>query len=800
MSKALKIGFILFAVFAGGLLALCVWGYRMVTGSLPIVQGEIDLPGPRAEVCIYRDGYHIPHIIAKNERDLFFAQGFVTAQDRLWQMDVWRRTAQGRLSEILGRNALKSDSLMLMLGLKQTAQEILPQLSAESRTIYQAYTDGVNAYMKKNENNLPIEYHLLNYKPAPWQVEDCISILRLFALRYSRDWIIDLVLGTIAEKLGVEHTRRLIPDRHVHPPINRSWKNQSSITLSQRAIQLLKRGDISQSCYTGAGWVISGKRSVTEKPFLAINMNTPLANPTHWYEIHLVGDDFNVYGFSHPGFPLVVAGYNQDIAWGLTDIVANDTELFIEQLDPNNLNRVLFNGSYRSMETTVEEIPQKLESPVRITVQKTHNGPVIAKTSPEDDSTPLALTLRWTGHQATDEGKSLYYLNRAKDWTTFRNALKDFQVPCLNFLYADSEGNIGIQTAGRVTLKPKASGFSPTLKDMKAVAPIPYDALPSIINPQAGFIAMTGSKIEDSNGHSISHKPDLPSLRDRIHRLLTEKEKYSVNDCKQIQSDILSLYGKTLIDEVIPFLSHPAVSDSIPQELKERLEQWDGRMKTGSPEAAFSEVLVDKILRNLFSDEMGEDLFVEFMNLYPLPLSSLTYILTDPDNPWIDDITTKEISEDKQDIIINSLSQSVSFLKQGWSEEVTKWSWGELHSLTFRHPLGQHPFLAKAFNMGPFHLGGSGTTVNGSRCSTTNPFNVTLGTSACMIVDLSNLNNSISVIPTGQSGQPLDEHYRDQLHLYMGNLYHPNLTDTLRIRQSGWNLLRLQPTPTEEVQ
>ena len=171
----------------------------------------------------------------------------------------------------------------------------------------------------------------------------------------------------------------------------------------------------------------------------------------------------------------------------------------------------------------------------------------------------------------------------------------------------------------------------------------------------------------------------------------------------------------------------------------------------------------------------------------------------DPGNPWIDDINTKENSGDNQDIIIKSLNQAISFLRQGWSEEIAKWSWGELHTITFRHPLGQHPFLAKAFNLGPFHLGGSGTTANGSRYSTSNPFNVTWGTSARMIVDLSNLDNSISVIPTGQSGQPLDEHYRDQLHLYMGNLYHPNLTDTLRIRQSGWNLLRLRPTTTEEV-
>ena len=797
MPKGIKIGLIILAVLALGFLGLCIWGYRMVTGSLPVTQGEIVLPDLHEEVQVYRDGYNIPHIIATNDYDLFYAQGFVTAQDRLWQMDLWRRTAKGQLTEIFGRRALQTDSMMITIGLKHTARLIIPQLSRESREVFQAYTDGINGYIEKFTKRPPVEFSLQNYKPSPWTMEDCVVILRLFGWQLSSRWMTDYTLGMIAEKVGMNHLTQLFPNDKDKIPSRLPQPNHSLTSLFPHVTRLHNAQMFPGCFYEGNGWVIAGNRSVTEKPLLVNDIQLPLTVPSHWYEIHLVGDEFNVSGFSYPGLPMVFAGYNQDIAWGMTNLSADQTDLFIETLDPYDSTRILLNNSFEPTEIIEDEIPQKFASPIRMVVQKTRHGPIIAKASTVAKSGSMALSLRWTGHEVSDEGRALYYLNRARNWTEFKDALRDFKSPCLNVLFADRDGNIGIQAAGTIPRHANRAGYIPywgqnPSNDGKAH--IPYDELPWIFNPEEGFIASVNNpSSSEISRYSIFDYYDRHSRIQRIDQLFPEGQQVSAMDLKTMRNDDLSIFAVDILDLILPDLSNDVSNDSLGRELVEKLSQWDGQMKAGSLEAALFEVFLGELMRNIFQDEMGDSLYTACMECRSIPLTSLKHLLKQKSAFWFDNVRTQNVIELKNDIIRKSFHEAIDFLKETLGKNDKKWTWGALHTLIFSHPMGHHPFLGKTFNLGPFHIGGTNTTINNTEHIRNNGYLVVSGASARMIVDLSNLDNSISVIPTGQSGQPLDQHYRDQLQLYLGNLYHPNLVDTTKIVRSGWKHLKLKP-------
>ena len=799
MPRWLKIGLIIVFIIGLGLLALCIKGYRMVTGSLPQTRGEIRLSGLQAPVQVYRDSYHIPHVLAENEHDLFFAQGFVTAQDRLWQMDLWRRAAEGKLSEIFGRSTLKSDSLMLIVGIGRTARRIVPGLSPQSIAVYQAYTDGVNACIEENISHLPIEFLVLDYKPSEWRIEDCVAISRWLALNSSTAWKTDAILGTIVEKIGIEKAGHILPGIIPGSPGHALSKERF---LSKLMDDIPQAGPIGFSSKIGAGsngWVVSGDRSVTGKPLLANDPHLALSNPSVFYEIHIVGGGFNVSGLSLPGLPAVIIGSNENIAWGLTNLMADDMDLFIETFHPVDSVRYMVGGSYRNAEIVEESIPLRTGAPIRLRILQTRHGPVMPGVLRTKDTRRSAVSIRWTGHDFSDDGLAYYRLNHAYDWDSFREALREYGISPQQFIYADRDGNIGIQAAGRIPIKTNGPGYLPRLgenPDSDWQGFIPYDALPSRKNPKEGFLAAANERTESS--YFISDLFALPSRIQRIHRLLSEKEKYSVMDFKQIQLDIQSAFAEEMMTLLRPVLETFPFDDQLERESFTKLFEWDARMRTGSPEAALFEVFVGKILGNLFRDELGDSLFNAFVELYGPPLEALVRILRSEDSPWIDDVTTENTVERKRDIIAAGFRETVSYLKERLGKSVSKWTWGELHALTFKHPLGQNSLLSSIFNIGPFHAAGSGTTVLCTGYDLSKPYSVQWGTSARVIIDLSNPDNSISVIPTGQSGQPMDDHYKDQVQLYLGNAYHPNLIDTTKIVRAGWDLLTLLPGGTHD--
>ncbi len=794
MHKGLKIGLIIFFVVVLGILVLCVWGVRMITRSLPQDSGELFVEELQSDVHVYRDDYYVPHIMAENEVDLFFAQGYVTAQDRFWQMDLWRRTASGRLSEIFGSASIKADSMMLVLGIRQTARRIVPELSPESCRVFQAYSDGVNRYIQDYGSRLPVEFRLLNYRPSPWTVEDCVTLLRWFGWQFSSGWLTESIMGALIDQVGLEKAIELFPSQNQINPQIASWGNVTFSDFFQQFGFFFQEISMPNTGYGGVGWVVAGNRSATGKPLLANTLYSVYSNPSIWYEIQLTGGDFDVSGLSYPGLPMVIGGHNNRIAWGITRWMADCQDLFIESINPDDHTQFLKNGKYKKMETIDEAILLRNGSSIPVRVSKTDSGPIIAQAT-QMDGTPVSVSLRWTGHDISDEGLSLYQLNRAEDWESFRESLQEFHVPPLNVLYADTEGNIGYQAAGKIPLKQRGVDFLPR----SGADPsyhwegfIPCDRLPMIQNPEGGLFVVTDHPPADASSDRMKNIDLYSTSAQRIHQLLSEKELYSLTDFKRIQSDVLSLSAQNIIDLIILQLKGFGFNEELEREWVDKLEKWNGEMKTGSGEAALFETLVLHLIKNLFHDEMGDSLYDAYIGFCPFLLTTLFRVLEEDTSGWFDHVGTGNVIEDRGDIVVQSYREAIAFLKEQFGENVSVWTWGALHTLTFQHPLGGHPLLGDALNLGPFPVGGSAMTVDIKAYDVRNPFSVIQGGSARILMDASNWDNSVSVLPTGQSGQPLDAHYKDQLALYLGNLYHAQISDTLKISQSGWHHLILK--------
>jgi len=748
MKKGLKIGLIIFTVFILGFVILYVWGVQWITSSLPQKSGEQAVEGLQSQVHVYRDDYHIPHIIAQNEYDLFFAQGYITAQDRFWQMDLWRRMAGGNVSEILGSDFLKTDSLMLIVGIRRTARRIVPELSPESRRVFQAYTDGVNHYIQNHWNRLPMEFRILNYKPSPWTVEDCVTILRWIGWQFSSGWFSDCTMGAIVDQVGIQKAMELFPLSYQNSSPVVSSKNISFADLFHE-LRLFDKGNPFQTCHQGSnGWVVSGNRSVTGKPLLANDICFAYFNLSVLYEIHLTGGNLNVSGVSYPGMPMIIAGHNDRIAWGITNLAADCQDLFIELMDSREAAQFLYNGQYKKVEMIEEEIILRNQSPIPIHIMKTDHGPVMTKVLPQKDGTQVSISLKWTGHDVSDEGLSLYRLNCAHDWETFREALRGFHVPALHVIYADVDGNIGYQAAGKIPVRKDGIDFLPRSGENPSddwLGFIPYDGLPSVKNPQEGFIAISDHLIPDSTYPDMKADSwDYSSRIQRIGQLLSEKETYSIMDFKKIQSDVVSPYALEILTLTIPDLKEQYSEGTLEREWIEKLDMWDGEMKTGSAEAALFEVFTVQLMKNLFHDEMGDSLYVSYITSCSLPLQILPRLLKKIDSPWFDHVGTVEIVERKRDINVRSFGEAITFLKNQFGDNISAWTWGALHTVYFSHPLGGRPLLGNGFNLGPFSIGGSGTTIDCKGYDYNHPFAAIQGSAVRFIMDVSAWDHSVS--------------------------------------------------------
>ncbi|MDA0987026.1 MAG: penicillin acylase family protein [Bacteroidetes bacterium] len=757
----------------------------LVVKSLPNYNEETEISGLKNNVEVYFDDFAVPHIYAENDDDLIFLQGFLHAQDRLWQMDLIRRAGEGRLSEILGKATIDFDRQIRVLEIKQIAKKIENTLSDEDKKLLQSYANGVNTFIKSHKGKLPLEFDMLNYSPENWEPFHTLMISRLMAFELNISWYVDVTLGEIINKVGFEKAKEIFPTYPDNAPVTipiatniLSDEFQKSISVLNELVKI----DIDRRKFLGTSgmhigsnsFAVSSKKSSTGFALLASDPHLALASPAKWYEVHLVSPEINLHGMSLPGVPLVVIGNNTSIAWGLTNVMLDDSDFYIEEVEKSNPNNYIVDGKSHPFTNIVDSIFVKDSGFVILNYRTSKHGPIVNDINPilkKINSPPIAM--KWSASDLTAEIKTFKLLAKANNWNDFRNAVKNFGVPAQNFIYADKFGNIGFQFGGNIPIRSQNNPTIPmngnnSQNDWKGY--VPFNELPSIYNPEQNFIANANNKTTNKNfPYHISNLWEPPSRIQRITEMLSVENNISPEDLKKIQNDNFSFFAKNLTSHILETYKNQPVDGNLEIVLN-YLKNWNYIVLSSEVAPSIYAVFFNMIIKNTLHDEIGDNLLNGFQHLSNIPYRVILNLLEKENSVWFDDIKTENV-ETKSEIIKKSLDETILFLTNKLGSDIKNWKWGKLHSITFKHPIGSQPPFGILFNIGPFEMNGDGVTVNNAEYSLNRPYEMILGPSMRRVVDFGNLDNLQTVITTGQSGQPLSEHYKDQALFWVNGNY-----------------------------
>src|SRR5574341_1093451 len=750
------------AVIVGG---FWLWFSRR---DLPQTNGTIAVEGLTAPVEVYRDSYGVPHIYAENSHDLFFAQGYVHAQDRFWQMEFWRRIGAGRLSEYFGDATLSTDIYLRTEGFARLAQQEYEQADDDERAILDAYAAGVNAYiLSRDPAQLGLEFALLQAQGVDVTIEPWTGVNTLtWAKVMSQDlggnmddelWRVDMIRA-----VGLEMTAEMIPAfrgdtmPYIVPDeelerlgltadsgSRQMTQSDYETLLASLNTELVGGFDPEQSLALGAGdglgsnnWVIGGERTASGMPLLSNDPHLGIQMPSIWYEVglHCVeqNDDcpYNVRGYSFAGVPGIIIGHNDRIAWGFTNVGPDVQDLYIERINPDNPDQYEVNGQWVDMQIVTEEIRIEGEDePFVLRVRYTRHGPIMTDNggltrragfgydpAPEglpDNLAFTALALRWTALQPNTTFRAIFELNAAQNYDDFREALSHFDVPSQNVVYADVEGNIGYQTPGLIPIRRNGDGSLPVpgwVDDYEWTGFIPYDDLPRAFNPEQGYIATANQNVvSDEYPYLIGTEFDHGYRAARIVQMIeADTNGISIEDMAAIQGDNLSLGAL----EVIPYLEDLDFDDDSVSAARDRLMAWDGQMHMDSPEAALWGYFWVALLDETFHDQLPESLWPSGGSRTQ---DAMYHLLRDEDNVWWDDITTQGVTETRDDILTRAFAQAYQDGEDALGDNMDDWRWGAIHTALFdNQTFGQSgiSLIESIFNRGPVAASGGSSIVN----------------------------------------------------------------------------------------
>jgi penicillin amidase len=752
---------------------------------LPQDSGRIYVDGLESRVSIDRDKWGIPQIAASCRADLFFAQGFVHAQDRLWQLEINRRVAKGELSELLGPLALDTDRLTRTLGFRELAKQTWENTSDKVRDDVVAYTAGVNAYLA-NEHPLPIEFQLLRHKPEPWEPLDSASFGRLMMWTLSHGWAGELTRARVLDKVGPELAAELEPIYPSNNPVTLPHGidfNRLEVDgmMTAAAGPYLSRG-LEGSGRGSNGWVISATKSASGHAILCNDVHLPMSTPSLWYFTRLQQVDtgqnsssLDIAGASLPGLPYILIGHNPSVAWGATLSYIDCEDLFIERFHPEYPTQYLVDDDWIEAAVREEVVKIKGEADHIEQVITTRHGPVISSFI---DEVEVGLALQSTALMPEAGFEGIARLGEARCWDDFVAAVRRVESPSLNFIYADIEDNTGYFVSGKIPVRSKGQGLVPTdgrLTDNDWRGYIPFEEMPHSLNPKDGYLVTANNRITDDRYPHYLGSLWMNGYRARrITEMITERKLISVEDCKQIQMDLESLPGK----ELIKLLSEIEATSNDAQLALTLLRQWDGRLDAASTGGAIYQVFISLLTQEILEPLLGRNLTKEFLGEGPHPVlvpvtefhgQWIPTLLRTIDNPgsrlW-------QASGGHQAAIEMCLAEAVATLRRVFGPDVADWSWGQLHQISFDHLFSQQPPLEKTFGVGPVPIGGDGNTV----LQTAIPPNDSFASPAVapayrQIVDMGMLDKSIAMYAPGQSGWLGSPHYADLLHPWLKGEY-----------------------------
>jgi penicillin amidase len=749
-------------------------------GALAQVDGELKLVGLEEPVEILRDRWGVPHIYARNTHDLFFAQGFVAAQDRLFQIDMWLRQARGEMAEAFGPEFVEADTFARLMKYRGDMDAEWSSYAPDTREIATAFTAGINAAIDQFGEKPPIEFQILGLKPKKWKPEDILG--RMSGIYMSQNFRNEVQRARLIAAVGIDKARWIAP---VDPPL----KYMSALEMDElKAIdgRILAGYEAATRTLSfkpakteSNNWVVSGNRSTSGKPLLASDPHRAIALPSLRYLVHLQAPGWNVIGSGEPALPGVAIGHNDRIAWGFTIVGVDQADIYVEEVKPAGPTEYRVGDRWEAMTLVRETIPVKGEKDRMVELRYTRHGPVIF----QDGKRNRAYALKWVGHEA---GGAAYLaslsVGRAHNRQTFLAAIERWKVPGLNFVYADVDGAIGWIAAARTPVRAKHSGLLPVpgngyeWSNFLAVRD-----LPQRFDPEEGWLATANHNIvPDGYQHRVGHEFAAPYRYLRIRQTLASRQKWDLDGFRAIQHDEKSLPGLA----ITRLLRGIELQDETLQPFAKLLAEWDGRLTVDANAGPLYAIWLRTLQEAFYSLQAPKELVASATSLGGLP--TMLAALEDSDPRWFG--ADARAARDK--LLRETFAKAMERLKKLPASQQDRW--GALHTVTFRHPLATlDTSVAKAFNVGPFERTGDVNTPNNTRHD--EKFNQIHGATYRHLFDLADWDRAIATSAPGQSGQPGSSHYADLAPLWAKGEYFPLAFSRSKVESVKGNRLMLKP-------
>jgi len=746
--------------------------WQNAEGSKPATKKKIVLKGAQEEINIIFDDRMIPHVFAQNDHDLYYAQGYVTAMHRLWQMDFQTRFAAGRISEIVGEKAIEVDRYQRRMGMVYGAENSLKGMMEDpkAKAMILAYTEGINAYIHQlAKADYPVEYKILDFKPEAWTPVKCALLLKQMSavLAMGSD---EFYMTNILKKFGPDVTKDLFPDYPFKEdpiiPVGTSWDFKPLPVPPAPAAftEMLTSPVKTKQKEEGIGsnnWAVSGTRTASGFPILANDPHLDLTLPSIWYQIQLHAPGINAYGVSLPGAPGIIIGFNKNIAWGVTNVAADVLDFYQIKFKDNSYHQYWYNNQWKNTSSHIETIKVRGTKPFTDTVYYTHHGPVVYTQKPvygRAANVPTGNALRWIAHEKSNELMTFYYLNRGKNYADYRKALTFFTAPAQNFIFADDQNDIAITPNGKFPLKWKDQGkfiLDGTDPSNDWQGWIPAEQNPTVKNPPRGFVSSANQSSTDPTYPYYINWEFSPYERGRrINDRLNQMHKATADSMRNLQMDSYSIFAENLLPYILP-LVNAASLNATQKEAQQLMQKWNKCFEAKEIAASIFDLWTNRLSYNIWNDEFTVK---DIPMRYPSRDRTIELIQKDPGSHWFDNVHTPQ-KETLTDLVNEAFRFTCDSLERKYGPIGQNWEWGNVKGSNVPH-------LAKIPGFGTKKLG-----IGGSK-STVNALSETNGPSWRMVVELGKMPKGYGVFPGGQSGNPGSPFYDNMVDAWAhGKLY-----------------------------
>jgi penicillin G amidase len=777
MKKLKKVLLILVALLL--LIALSLYIYLQTTK--PQYEGEVGIKNISKNTEVLFDEYGIPHIYAANQTDAQVVLGYVHAQDRLWQMELLRRIATGRLSELFGNKVSKTDIFFVGLGIDENSENAVANIdkNSESYKLSMAYLDGINQYIENGKT--PIEYTLLGLEKKPFTLKDVYNIFGFMSFSFAMAQKTDPLMTDIRDNLGSEYLKDFGLDGSLGAVQLKSFEgtrgkaelSEAKVSnyseISKQVASIIDNSPV--PAFIGSNsWVIGSQKTKNGKVIFANDPHISFAQPCTWFEAHISCPDYEIYGYYLAGTPFPLLGHNRDYAYGLTMFENDDIDLFQEEINQKNENQYKYKNEFLDFKILKKTIKVKDSSDIVLNIKESIHGPImngVLNTISSDK--PIALSWIYT-QQKNQILDAVYHLSHSKNITDFRTNIELIHAPGLNIMYGDAQNNISWTAAGKLYKLPKNINPNFILNgtngedDKKEF--LDFSKNPTALNPSWNYVYSSNNQTEAVDGY-LYPGYYLPKDRaQRIEGLLTPKNNWTAKDVEKMILDNTSSRSSCIVSVILSEIDFKSLTKnhSIAYSY---LSNWNGTNELDDFAPTIYNKLIYRYLENTFQDELGEDKFSALLSTHVIKQLIEPQVANEK-SIWWDNSKTKDKKETRKEILTKSFRETVSELEKQLGNDISKWTWNRVHTLEHMHPIGQIELLSSFFNVGKFEVAGSNEVINNLMFGfpSNGKYEVKAGPSTRRIIDFSDIENSVSILPTGNSGNPMSKHYNDQAEMY----------------------------------